>query len=114
MSFSQEVGQFFALTEAQSAQLEAGLTALEQDFQQAGDETENTPESAGNFYQKFQQLMAEFGIPENKEEQLLDHLYATEQYRQLVSYIISSYYQSDGDRSRFEELYQQILTDEQV
>ena len=25
MSFSQEVGQFFALTETQSAQLEAGL-----------------------------------------------------------------------------------------
>ena len=112
MSFSQEVGQFFALTETQSAQLEAGFISLEQGFQQA-DEV-NTPEFARAFYQKFEQLIAAFGFDENNVEALLEHLYGTERYRQLVTYIVPSYYNAGGDRMLFEEIYQEMLSDEQI
>ena len=114
MSFSEEVGQFFALTEPQSAQLEAGLVALEQAFQQAESDVVNTPAFAGRFYQKFQQLITAFGIDENNVEAFLDHLYGTERYRQLVTYIVPSYYNAGGDRQVFEELYQEMLSDEQI
>lgn len=114
MSFSEEVGQFFALTEPQSAQLEAGLIALEQAFQQAESDVVNTPEFASRFYQKFQQLITAFGIDEKNVEAFLDHLYGTERYRQLVTYIVPSYYNAGGDRKVFEELYQQMLSDEQI
>ena len=114
MSFLEEVGQFFALTEPQSAQLEAGLIALETYFQQAEADVVNTQEFARTFYQKFQQLMTQFGIDENNLEALLDHLYGTERYRQLVTYIVPSYYNAGGDRAVFEELYQEMLSDEQI
>ncbi len=114
MSFSQEVGQFFDLTAVQGSQLEMGLIALEHAFLQAESDVVNSPEFAGRFYQKFQQLLAEVGFDEHHVEALLDHLYGTERYRQLVSYIISSYYNAGGERSKFEEIYQQILSDEQV
>ena len=114
MSFSEEIGQFFALTEAQSAQLEAGLIALEQAFQQAESDVVNTPEFASRFYQKFQQMIRAFAIDENHVEAFLEHLYATERYRQLVTYIVPSYYAAGGDRKVFEELYQEMLSDEQI
>ncbi|MFD1438794.1 hypothetical protein [Acinetobacter terrae] len=114
MSFSEEVGQFFALTETQSVQLEAGLVALEQAFQQAESDVVNTPAFSGRFYQKFQQLITAFGIDENNVEAFLDHLYGTERYRQLVTYIVPSYYNAGGDRQVFEELYQEMLSDEQI
>jgi len=114
MSFAEEVGQFFALTEPQSAQLEAGLIALEQAFQQAESDVVNTPAFASRFYQKFQQLITAFAIDENNVEAFLDHLYATERYRQLVTYIVPSYYNAGGDRKVFEELYQEMLSDEQI
>ncbi|CAB1209931.1 hypothetical protein [Acinetobacter bouvetii] len=114
MSFSQEVGQFFDLSEAQSTRLESGLMALEKAFQQAESEVVNTPEFAHRFYQKFQQLLGDIGLDEQRVEALLDHLYAMESYRQLVISIISSYYTAGGERSKFEEIYQLILSDEQV
>ncbi|MFH7766724.1 hypothetical protein [Acinetobacter sp. BSP-28] len=114
MSFSQEVGQFFDLTAAQSSQLEMGLMALQHAFLQAESDVVNTPAFASRFYQKFQQLIGDLGFNDNNVEALLDHLYGTEKYRQLVSSIISSYYTSGGERSKFEEIYQQILSDEQV
>ena len=114
MSFSQEVGQFFALTETQSAQLEAGLITLEQDFQQAGKDEVHTPEFARAFYQQFEQRIAAFGFNENNVEALLEHLYGTERYRQLVTYIVPSYYNAGGDRMVFEEIYQEMLSDEQI
>ena len=114
MSFSQEVGQFFALTETQSALLEAGFISLEQDFQQAAADEVNTPEFARAFYQKFEQLIAPFGFDENNVEALLEHLYGTERYRQLVTYIVPSYYNAGGDRMVFEEIYQEMLSDEQI
>ncbi|MGX5700725.1 hypothetical protein ACWKWF_14245 [Acinetobacter kookii] len=114
MSFSQEVGQFFNLTAAQSSQLEMGLLALQQAFLQAESDVVNTPAFASRFYQKFQHLIGDFGFNDNNVEALLDHLYGTETYRQLVTWIVSSYYNAGGERSRFEEIYQQILSDEQV
>lgn len=114
MSFSEEVGQFFALTESQSVQLEAGLIALEKSFQQAETDVVNTAEFSSRFYQKFQQLIMAFGFDANNVEALLDHLYATERYRQLVTYIVPSYYNAGGDRQVFEELYQEMLSDEQI
>ena len=114
MSFSQEVGQFFDLTETQSTQLEAGLMSLEKYFQQAGKDEVNTQEFARAFYQKFEQLIAAFGFDENNVEALLEHLYGTARYRQLVTYIIPSYYHAGGDRMVFEEIYQEMLSDEQI
>ena len=112
MSFSQEVGQFFALTETQSAQLEAGFIRLEQDAPPA--DGVNPPAFAAAVYQKFEQLIAAFGFDENNVEALLEHLYGTERYRQLVTYIVPSYYNAGGDRMVFEEIYQEMLSDEQI
>ena len=114
MSFSQEVGQFFDLTAAQSSQLEMGLLALQQAFLQAESDVVNTPAFASRFYQKFQQLIGDFGFNDSTVEALLDHLYGTERYRQLVTYIVPSYYNAGGDRAVFEELYQEMLSDEQI
>ena len=111
MSFSQEVAQFFALSNAQSRQFEAALNAFEQQIQLA---EENTPEGSNQSYQKFTQLIAEFGFDENNVEALMSHLYAIAQYRPLVRTLIPSYYQAGGDRNRFEELYHEILIDERI
>ena len=114
MSFSYFLGQFFALTETQSAQLEAGFIRLEQDFQRGAADEGNTPEFARAVYPEFEQLIAAFGFDENNVEALLEHLYGTERYRQLVTYIVPSYYNAGGDRMVFEEIYQEMLSDEQI
>ncbi len=111
MSFSEEVGQFFALTEPQSAQLEAGLIALEQAFQQAESDVVNTPEFASRFYQKFQQLAAQNGLSEADIEPLVNVLYFTEDHQQAVTYIVPSFYNSGGDREVFSDTYQLMMED---
>ncbi len=78
MFFSEEVSQFFALTELQASQLEAGLMTLEQAFQQAESDVVNTAEFATRFYQKFQQLIEALGFHDDKVEALVDHLCGTE------------------------------------
>ena len=107
MSFSEEVGQFFALTAAQSAQLEAGLIALEQAFQQAESDVVNMPAFASRFYQKFQQLIRAFAGLMKIMWKLFWSIYMQRKDTvNLVTYIVPSYYAAGGDRKVFEELYQ--------
>jgi hypothetical protein len=114
MSFSPEVIQFFTLTATQAEQLHNGLNRLQQTFQQAEADVVNTPEFSKRYYQKFQQLALESGITEPQFETLLSHLYGDPRYRAVVNAIVSSFYCAGGDRSIFEEIYQQILSEEQI
>lgn len=44
----------------------------------------------------------------------MEHLYAMPEFRVLVKRLIDCFYQAGGDREQFNELYQQILMDEQI
>ena len=101
MSFFKQIGEPYGLSEEQSSQLEIGLKELKRDF---------NPEFAAEFYQKFENLISEFGFDDGNVEALVSNLYDLDEYRGLVTYIIPSYYNAGGDRDMFEDTYQQMIS----
>ena len=114
MSFSQEVGQFFALSLSQSARLEQALSALQHHLHHRKQNFPSTPEQSEQEYQHFVQVIATFGLTAEQIPSLMEHLYAMPEFRVLVKRLIDCFYQAGGDREQFNELYQQILMDEQI
>lgn len=111
MSFFKEVGVLFGLTESQSVQLELGLCALERFFKHADHNKLSNQDFATVFYDKFTRLTHSCGFQEDQLEALVNHLYFTENFKNLVTYIVPSYYIAGGDRTRFEYTYQLMLED---
>lgn len=101
MSFFKQISEPSGLTEAQSIQFEARLKSLECDFD---------PESGDDFYQRFEDLIVQFGFDEGNVEGLVSNLFGLDEYRNLVTYIIPSYYNTGGDRDVFEHTYQQMIS----
>ena len=110
MSFSQEVGQFFALSLSQSAQLEQALSA----FARHLESVPQTSEPSTQHYQNFIQIVTDFGVTAAQIPNLMERLYALSQFRALVKQLLDCFYQAGGNREEFTELYQQILMDEQI
>lgn len=102
MSFFKQISEPYGLTEGQSTQLEIELKELSRDF---------NPEFAAEFYQKFEDLVSQFGFDSGNVEGLVSSLYGLDEYRDLVTYIVPSYYNAGGDREMFEYTYQQMISD---
>lgn len=111
MSFYKEVGAPFGLTESQATQFELGLEALERSFQQLNQDEHLEKSTAENLYHKFESLVQSSGIEEENLETLVNHLYFTESFSSLVTWLIKSYYDAGGDLKKFEQTYQLILHD---
>lgn len=112
MSFYQEVGKPFGLDTEKSNQMEQGFHALEAKFHQAEDV--NSKFFAESFYQHFEKLALSCGLQESEFEALLNHLYFDEEFHQLVTFIIPSYYAAGGDEELYKDTYELMLSDLQL
>ncbi|AXY55863.1 hypothetical protein CDG60_04250 [Acinetobacter chinensis] len=112
MAFHHEVGGPFGLTAQQSDQLEQGLKALDAEFNQAVD-VEND-EFAQQYSAKFEQLTSGLGISEEEREMLISHLYFTEEFHDLVTYIVPAYYRAGGDREVYSDTYELMMGEMQL
>lgn len=112
MSFYQEVGKPFGLNIEQATQMEQGFHELEAKFHQAEDV--NSKFFAESFYQQFEKLALSCGLQESEFEALINHLYFEDEFHNLVTFIIPSYYTAGGDEALYKDTYELMLSDLQL